>query len=65
MVCLLFADSAQIFLESWHREKTVGSVRRSQKSFPHPHFDKPIPDPTGNIRGSLQIRNKPVKFYLA
>ena len=46
VVCLLFDDSEQIFLESWHREKTVGSVRRSQKSFPHPHFDKPIPDPT-------------------
>ena len=46
VVCLLFDDPEQIFLECWNREKTVGSVRRSQKCFPHPHFDKPIPDPT-------------------
>lgn len=46
VVCLLFDDPEQIFLECWHREKTCGSVRRSAKCFPHPHFDKPIPDPT-------------------
>ena len=44
VVCLLFDDPEQIFLEAWNREKTVGSTRRSQKCFPHPHFDKPIPD---------------------
>lgn len=49
VVCLLFDDPEQIFLECWNREKTVGSVRRSQKCFPHPHFDKPIPDPTENL----------------
>ena len=48
VVCLLYDDPEQIFLECWNREKTVGSVRRSQKCFPHPHFDKPIPDPTEN-----------------
>ena len=24
----------------------MGSIRKSQRAFPHPHFDKPIPDPT-------------------
>ena len=52
VICLIFDDSEQIFLESWHREKTVGSSRRSQKCLPHPHFDKPIPDPTENPQGS-------------
>ena len=51
VICLIFDDSEQIFLESWHREKTVGSSRRSQKCLPHPHFDKPIPDPTENPQG--------------
>lgn len=45
IVCLLFQDPEQIFMECWNREKTVGSHRRSQRAFPHPHFDKPIPDP--------------------
>ena len=51
VICLLFEDPEQIFLECWNREKTVGSIRRSQKSFPHPHFDKPIPDPTEHTPG--------------
>jgi len=46
VVCLLLADPEHIFMECWNREKTVGSVRRAVRSFPHPHFDKPIPDPT-------------------
>ena len=59
VVCLLFQDPEQIFLEAWNREKTVGSIRKSQRAFPHPHFDKPIHDPTEadrllspSIRGS-------------
>ena len=47
------------------REKTVGSSRRSIRSFPHPHFDKPIPDPTevdppgsGTGGGGGQANNK-------
>ena len=51
VVCLLFEDPEQIFLECWNREKTVGSIRRSQKSFPHPHMDLPIPDPTEHTPG--------------
>ena len=31
VVCLLFADPEQIFVECWNREKTVGSVRKSQR----------------------------------
>ena len=31
VVCLLFVDPEQIFLECWNREKTVGSVRKSQR----------------------------------
>ena len=46
VVCLLFNDPEQIFMECWNRERTVGSIRRAVRSFPHPHFDKPIPDPT-------------------
>jgi len=44
MVCLLYADPEQIFLKCWNREKTVGQQKRSMRAFPHPHFDKPIPD---------------------
>ena len=33
VVCLLFADPEQIFIECWNREKTVGSIRRSQRCF--------------------------------
>ena len=51
VICLLFADPEQIFMESWNREKTVGSVRRSHRAYPHPHFDKPIPDPQDNVPG--------------
>lgn len=45
IICLLFSDPEEIFTECWNREKTVGSVRRSQRAFPHPHFDKQIHDP--------------------
>jgi len=55
VVCLLFVDPEQIFLECWNREKTVGSVRKSQRSFPHPHFDKPIPDPTDMPPGTKKL----------
>jgi len=53
MVCLLYSDPEQIFLKCWNREKTVGQQKRSMRAFPHPHFDKPIPDqqepqPRGN-----------------
>ena len=61
VVCLLFDDPEQIFLECWNREKTVGSLRRSQKCFPHPHFDKPIPDPTENVPSAA---NKSLTQYL-
>ena len=61
VVCLLFDDPEQIFLECWNREKTVGSLRRSQKCFPHPHFDKPIPDPTENVPSAA---NKSMTQYL-
>ena len=44
MVCLLYADPEQIFLKCWNREKTVGQQKRSMRAFPHPHFDKQIPD---------------------
>jgi len=44
VVCLLYADPEQIFLKCWNRERTVGQARRSQRAFPHPHFDKQIPD---------------------
>jgi len=44
MVCLLYTDPEQVFLKCWNRERTVGQARRSQKAFPHPHFDKQIPD---------------------
>jgi hypothetical protein len=47
--------------ENRNREKTVGTGRRSIRSFPHPHFDKPIPDPTevppGN-KNSTQVSRK-------
>ncbi|XP_040582952.1 uncharacterized protein [Lepeophtheirus salmonis] len=46
VICLLFEDPEQIFTECWDREKTVGSHRKCQRAFPHPHFDKPIPDPS-------------------
>ncbi len=29
----------------------MGSFRRSLRAFPHPHFDKPIPDPAENSTG--------------
>jgi hypothetical protein len=60
VICLLFDDPEQIFEETWHRERTLlatnasgalphhisSSGRRSLvRAFPHPHFDKPIPDP--------------------
>ena len=61
VVCLLFDDPEQIFLECWNREKTVGNLRRSQKCFPHPHFDKPIPDPTENVPSAT---NKSLTQYL-
>jgi hypothetical protein len=51
VICLLFQDPEQIFIESWNREKTVGSARRSQRAYPHPHFDKPIPDPQETVPG--------------
>ena len=35
VVCLLFVDPEQIFIECWNREKTVGSVRRSQRYVTH------------------------------
>jgi len=44
MVCLLYADPEQIFLKCWNRERTVGQQKRSMRAFPHPHFDKQIPD---------------------
>ena len=74
VVCLLFEDPEQIFMECWNREKTVGSVRRSIRSFPHPHFDKPIPDPTevpqgggsgGNKRDSPQFLHLKKTFHEA
>jgi hypothetical protein len=64
VVCLLFDDPEQIFLECWHREKTVGSVRRSQRCFPHPHFDKPIPDPTEVAPTSGSSSNKNTTSFL-
>ena len=51
VICLLFVDPEQIFIECWNREKTVGSARRSHRAYPHPHFDKPIPDPQDNVPG--------------
>ena len=69
VVCLLFSDPEQIFMECWNREKTVGSVRRAVRSFPHPHFDKPIPDPTevpqGNKRDSPQFLHLKKTFHEA
>eukprot|EP00092_Neocalanus_flemingeri_P017674 GFUD01019118.1.p1 GENE.GFUD01019118.1~~GFUD01019118.1.p1 ORF type:complete len:725 (+),score=167.19 GFUD01019118.1:75-2177(+) len=44
IVCLLYADPEQIFLKCWNRERTVGQQKRSMRAFPHPHFDKQIPD---------------------
>jgi len=57
MVCLLYSDPEQIFLKCWNREKTIGQQKRSMRAFPHPHFDKPIPDqqdpqPRGTKSGS-------------
>ncbi len=52
VVCLLFADPEQILGESWNKEKTVGG-KRSQRAFPHPHFDKPIPDPSEYHQGMV------------
>lgn len=47
VICLLMSDPEQVFVECWNREKTVGhTARRGVVSFPQPHFDKPIPDPT-------------------
>jgi len=59
VVCLLFVDPEQIFLECWNREKTVGSVRKSQsknRCYPHPHFDKPINEGDNNKTGHLFLR---------
>jgi len=44
IVCLLYSDPEQIFLKCWNRERTVGPQKRSMRAFPHPHFDKQIPD---------------------
>lgn len=67
IICLLYADPEQIFIESWHKEKTVGSVRKSQKAFPHPYYDKPIPDPTetpgGGSKSTSQYLYLKKTFY--
>lgn len=67
VVCLLFQDPEQIFVECWNREKTVGSVRKSLRAFPHPHFDKPIPDPTeappANARAATQFLHLKKSFH--
>ncbi len=55
VICLLFQDPEQIFIECWNKEKTVGSARRSQRAYPHPHFDKPIPDPQESLPGGAGI----------
>lgn len=44
MACLLLDDPEQMFLECWNREMTVGQPKLALRAYPHPHFDKPIPD---------------------
>lgn len=64
VVCLLYADPEQIFLKCWNRERTVGQMRRSLRAFPHPHFDKQIPDQQEPLPRGSKNNNSGSFLYL-